>query len=92
MSVKRKWNEQHRAAGYHEQTWETASDRSALIGSYDCELMGQAVVVHVRHLAAGPTGGPEFEIDWEGFHSVTVLDEATVLEYLINCGAAKVEG
>lgn len=47
------------------------------------------VTVTVSHLEAGPTGGPEFKLEWSDGFAVTVMDDATALQYLVACGAAE---
>lgn len=81
-------HEVHTDAGYHEQEWGPVPTADhELIGTYE-DADGSAV--HVRHVERGVTGNPEFEIEWEGGHKVTVLDDSTAIRYLVQCGAAEV--
>lgn len=89
---RRNWHDLHREAGYHLQKWgPVPTPNSELVGTYECVHHGVPMLVTVRHLPAGPTGAPELEIEWEDGMKVTVLDEATALEYLIRDQAATVE-
>lgn len=81
----RKWTDEHKAAGYHEQDFgPLPTADSDLIGAYDGFDGDKPIVIVVRHIEDGHTG-PEFEIQFgipEGA-KVTVVNEATVEEYLL---------
>jgi hypothetical protein len=49
------------------------------------------VTVSVSHLESGPTGGPEFLLEWSDGMKVTVLDADTAVLYLTDSGAITVE-
>lgn len=91
-TITRKWDPIHVEAGYDEQEWGSHSTPDhELLGEYDYVDANGSQVVTVRHLASGPTGGPEFEIEWEDGMKVTVLDDKTVIEYLAAGGAVEIE-
>lgn len=91
MSVDRRWSDPlHVDAGYHEQEWgPVPTPDHELIGTYEG---AGGVIIHVRHVVKGVTGNPEFEIEWQGGHRVTVVDDSTALRYLIEYGAVEVVG
>lgn len=91
MTDTRKWSKHHLEAGYHLREWAAPAADSELIGTYSCVINGQPTTVEVSWLAEGSTGGPELELDWKDFHTVTVLDEETAIAYLVMCGAITVE-
>ena len=81
----RKFDQIHKDAGYHLQDWgPPPTPDSELIGTYEGSYAGEAVTLDVRHLAVGPTGAAEFEIQFGGEYGskVTVLNEDVVLQYL----------
>lgn len=80
----------HLAAGYDEQEWgPIPTAKHALIGDYEA---ADGTVVSVRYLEEGPSGNPELEIQFgEDGAKVTVLDEATAIQYLLDVGAASLE-
>lgn len=59
-----------------------------LLGDYTTQAGEE---LSVRYLAEGPTGNPEFELQYGGpdGYKITVLDEATALAYLVEAGAAE---
>jgi hypothetical protein len=80
----------HPLLGKYETTLTT--ERHFRLGSDDdAELITRQVPVtlEVRHLEVGPTGGPEFEMEWSDGLKVTVLDDLTVIDYLKQSGSAE---
>lgn len=81
-------------AGYHRQEWGPIPHAgSELLGTYETSSDGTVTV----SLVDGISGHAEYELAWDlkddGTHrgKVTVLDDATALQYLAMCGAATVE-
>lgn len=83
--MSRQWKPEHEAAGYHLQEWGVATPDHEVVGHYEGGL-------EVRFLPAGPTGEPEYEIEWPDGTKVTVIDDKVVTEYLIREGLATFEG
>lgn len=72
---------------YAEQKWGPIPTRDdAIIGTYDTPLDG---VIAVRYLEKGPSGNPEFEVEWSDGMMVTVLDAACAFQYLDRDHAVK---
>lgn len=98
VEVKRKWGDDHLAAGYHTVEWgEHSTKDHKLLGVHKTPLRGKILVEHtqgppkteiredgaVNHLVSGSwTYGPEFKLTFEDGSSVQVLCADTVKEYL----------
>jgi hypothetical protein len=92
--IARDWDASHLEAGYHEHEWGAHSTPDhELHGEYEwADSDGETRRCRVVHVEDSPVvGGPQFRIDQPDGSSVHVLDDATVVAYLVRFGAITVE-
>lgn len=88
MSEKRNWDAIHVDAGYHEQEWgPVPTAEAAIVGEYAYERDGGGEI-RVSFEPRGVTGA-EFALEWSDGMRVTVVDEATAVQYLEHYGATR---